>query len=177
MLLNARTKAELENHARQAVEIISNWSHAVKLELAAEKIYICQLKGNLNMRSPPVIRVEELCIKHDPNPKYLGVLLGKNFDPSMHIAYASAKAVAKFCSIQRVTRVRWGIAYYSKRVLYKALFKTVALYACPAWTSYAKKRHWDVLTRAQRSALLVITNAYTRLHQRTPFRYWPGSRQ
>ena len=75
-----------------------------------------------------MIRIGTTCIKHEPNPKYLGVLLGKGFDPTAHISYAGSGALAKYNSIRPVAKVKWGIAYWSRRVLYKALFETVASY-------------------------------------------------
>lgn len=44
--------------------------------------------------------------------------------------------------------------------MYRTLFETIALYACPAWTLEAKSRHWAELEKAQRSALLMVTQAY-----------------
>ena len=128
-VLLARTKAEIEEKGTQAVSLISQWCSSVKLELAVEKTVLYQLRGSLNMRSPPIIRLDGRTIRGEENPKYLGCLQGKDFNPAAHIT------IAKYGSIRPVTRVQWGVTYWSRRIMYKALFETVALYACPAWTS------------------------------------------
>ncbi|KAF6207172.1 hypothetical protein GE061_018411 [Apolygus lucorum] len=161
VLLLCMTKAEIEREGARAVKTIEDWCKTVKLELSAGKTVMCQLKGNLNTRSPQVIRLEDgTTIRYDQHPKYLGIALSKDFNPTAHTNAIVAKALSSFGRTKSLARVTWGISYYSKRIMYSALFESVLLYACLVWSYKAKGKHWSVLLRSQRSALLMVTSVY-----------------
>lgn len=160
VVLEGLTKEEIEEHGRQAVAIVVEWCALVKLQVASQKTKICRLKGHLSKRSPLVIQLDGTTICRNSAPTYLGVVLAKGFNPRAHIAQAGAKALAKFGQTTALSSVTWGISFWSRQILYGALFDSVMVYACPAWTANARSLHWGETNKAQRRALLMVTQAY-----------------
>ncbi|KAF6210151.1 hypothetical protein GE061_013253 [Apolygus lucorum] len=108
VLLEGQTKSSIEEQGRQAVAIIEDWCSLVKLQIASSKTVQCQLKGKLNTRSPPVIAIGGNNIRHNSTPKYLGVILEKDLNPSAHTTETVGKALAKFGRTKSLSGVTWG---------------------------------------------------------------------
>lgn len=160
VIIQANTKAELERKGASTVAVLSEWSKRVKLKLAPDKTHLMLLKGSLNMRSPPVIRIDGFTIKAPPTLTYLGVKMTAQLRFRANAHYICVKIPATIASIRAVSGPTWGTSYRTRRIYYKALSESVMLYAAPAWTHSLGAVDWRVLERAQRSALLAVTQAY-----------------
>lgn len=160
VVVRANTKAEIEEQGRRAVNALTTWCRRVKLSLAPEKTEMMLLKGSLNMRSPPVIRIEGKTIKAPAVVTYLGVRMSTGLRFGANARYVRDKIPARVAAIRAMCGATWGLSYRSRQIYYSALCQSVLLYAAPAWMRGLRAADWATLLSAQRTALLTITQAY-----------------
>lgn len=157
-LICADSRSLLERASKYVGERIRQWLASVKMELAAHKTEVLLLKGVLKGRSPRVLIGERL-IKESDKVRYLGVMLGKNLSIVGHVTYVTEK-VSRMAVLTRVARAEWGLDFRSLRVLYGALYLSVATYGVGAWYELVLKTVRRTLQSSQRAALLRTVKAY-----------------
>lgn len=64
-------------------------------------------------------------------------------------------------AIRRYSGSSWRFSFTGMRKIYKVVFEGIVLYAAPVWAPLLKyKKYREILLRAQRSALILITKAF-----------------
>lgn len=160
VIIQADTKAQLERKGAQAVTALEGWCQRNKLRLAAHKSELMLLKGKLNIRSPPVIRIDGETIKSPESLTYLGLSMTPGLKFGVNATAIKNRVPSRIAAIRSLSGASWGASYKTRQVYYTALCESVMLYAAPAWIRELRAADWAVLERAQRTALLAVTQCY-----------------
>lgn len=129
------------------------------LSLAADKTEIISLKGTL-VSHPTRIFVDGRLIRMSEKVKYLGVVIGARLGMTPHVDYVTQK-VSKITSIiSRVARAEWGMDFRCLRVLYEALYLSIAGYAIGTWYERMGVKIKKGYEMSEREALLKTVKAY-----------------
>lgn len=97
VLVEGNSRAQLEMKFRTVSEHLENWTIGSKLSLSRGKTKLLRLKGNLDMRRPPVVRLHGHSVSAVREIRYLG---GRSrFSASVHpkLQPRSEKSKGRFC--------------------------------------------------------------------------------
>jgi hypothetical protein len=150
----------LETQAAQVVSILVDWCASTGLQLSAAKSQMLYLRGNLDPRRPPLVRLYGHSLKLVDSFKYLGVWLSKNLSPITHAKTISAKGVARLYEISRLSKASWGFRTRDLMVVYRGVFLPIVTYAVSFWHGAAPASVARILIAAQRRVLVGATQAY-----------------
>ena len=86
-------------NSRQAIEIKANtvtqelvaWCEEQKLEISIKKSEMLLLKGFLDIKRPPVVKIGNTSMKMNPKARYLGIIFGSRLNITPHIDYITTK--------------------------------------------------------------------------------------
>ena len=81
------------------------------------------LRGKLDPRRPPHVRIGEGSLRFVQHLRYLGVTLQTNLKIDMHVQEVSEKAKVLFQALARLGGQNWGYAAVNYDVLYKPLYQ------------------------------------------------------
>ena len=118
------------------------------------------LRGKLDPRRAPHVRIGEGSLRLVQRLRYLGVTLQTNLKIDMHVQEVSEKAKVLFQALARLGGQNWGYAALNYNVLYKTLYQQVCAYAAHGWARWLLQRHKKKLLAAQRQVLIRVTKAY-----------------
>ena len=102
-----------------ALNEISNWCAANKLQLAPSKCAMMLVKGNLHKKCSSEIRINGQRIKRTETFKYLGINFGTGMSVSAHVEAVANKTRELFDRLGRLARNEWGIKYTAFNGIYK----------------------------------------------------------
>lgn len=154
------SRRELEVEGNRITRVIEEWCHGYKLTLSQSKSEMLLVKGFLDIKRPPTIRIGSGTIRMKKEVKYLGVAFGPRLNVTPHINAITTKAKNTFHSLARIASKNWGLNYQTLSTLYKCIFIPVITYAAAAWQDKANTHHIRKLIQAQRLALLKVAKAY-----------------
>lgn len=155
LLVEGRSRSELESKAIELMEITRTWGLSAGVEVSAEKTVAMLLRGKLSRDRPPTIRYSGGLVKYMTEVKYLGVTIGERLNFSPHLKELNSKMQRTVAKLQRVLRVKGGLTRRSVRTIYKGLFVACATYGSAVWygrCSTSMFKTW--LARCQRIPLL-----------------------
>ena len=95
-----------------------------------------------------------------PTLKYLGVVLDPLLHWQPHVEYACGKALRRLSACKRLAARTWGLSFWLRKVLYRAVFVATLLYAAPVWAEKMLVGNRNRLRQAQRKALIWVVSAY-----------------
>ena len=95
-------------------------------------------------------------LRHDPNPKYLGVILDRSLTFNPHTKQVAAKTAARVNLLKRLAGTGWGANFTTLRTSTLALTYSTAEYAAPAWSHSTNTAAIDVVLN---TAMRLISGA------------------
>ena len=66
--------------------------------------------------------------------KYLGIWLDQKLNWHRHIEETVAKSKRLIFTVNRTTRLKWGLSSEVLRILWRQAFEPIILYSCPIWS-------------------------------------------
>lgn len=160
VVVSGYSRLEVENRARLALEPLFQWARGAKLSFSPEKSQMLLLKGALDVRRPPCVRVGGQRIAMVREIKYLGVRIGERMNFTGHIQTVVHEARALFAKLGRLSGSGWGYGGRALLTLYKGVIVPRVTYGAALWGGELRKYHVTILGRAQRAALLRVLRAY-----------------
>lgn len=160
VLVYGNSRLEIQEKGQWVTETIVAWCTEIKLELSAAKTEMLLVKGKLDARRPPTIKVGGQPLRLKPWVKYLGVHFGTGLSIKPHVDYLSHKIRSLFGCLARVARNTWGLKYKAMHAYYNGLFIPIVTYASAGWWDRLNKGAIRTLNSAQRFVLLRVTKAY-----------------
>lgn len=160
VIISGNSRKHIEDLANAVVKAIMKWCLNHKLQLSQSKSEMVLLKGFLDIKRPPTVKIGQVSMKMSPTVRYLGVHFGTRFNITPHIHYITSKSKNIFNKLSHIAKAHWGITYKNMTILYKGIFVPVITYASAGWSDKANAWHLKELTQAQRHALLRTTRAY-----------------
>lgn len=121
-----------------------------------------RVKGSLDLRRPPAIKVLDSKLRFTSCLRYLGIMYGHSLTVSEYVDYISGRAKAKFSSITARTGSKWGYGFRARSLLYKAIFVSIATYGAAGWAHKLTQEHLAALNDAQRFALIRVPSLLER---------------
>ncbi|CAB0007509.1 unnamed protein product, partial [Nesidiocoris tenuis] len=141
IILEAESRAELEERGQAAMEVVSEWCRQVKMKLSAQKTTMLLVKGALDNRRPPKIKVDGTSLKMAEEARILGVVVDQRLGFASHVRYVSQKAVQLFQILRRVARAQYAIEMEVAKTIYRGAYEGIITYACPVWEQESRKAH------------------------------------
>lgn len=159
-VIKGNTRVEITRQADKVMEIINKWCRIHRLKISASKTVAMLVKGNMDERHLPTIKIDGKNVKYVENSKYLGVIIDKRMNFIAHARYLRAKVSQFVFSIKRVAAERWGIKSNILKVLYGAVALPITRYGAVLWYNAANKTMVKRnLLALQRMLLLLISKA------------------
>lgn len=160
IIISGNSRLQMEQKANTALTVLVNWCSQHKLRISETKTEMLLIKGFLDIRRPPLVKVADKSLKMKPIVRYLGVYFGTRFNVAPHVNYIATKTRNMFNKLSQIAKARWGLNHRSMTVLYKGLFIPIITYAAAGWSDKLNVHHIRTLTAAQRHALLRVVKAY-----------------
>ena len=101
------------------------------------------------------LKIQDVSIKKDENPCYLGIRLDPKLTFKTHILDISAKVTKKLNLLKRLASTNWGSDKHTLRQLYTGYVRAVLDYSAPLQIT-ASKHNQKKLDRKQNEALRFI---------------------
>ena len=118
------------------------------------------LKGFLDIKRPPTVKIGDKSLKMNSKVRYFGVHFGTRLNVTPHVDYITTKARNIFSGLVKLAKAHWGLNTRIIRILYKGLVLAILCYAAAGWAGKLNLHHHRKLRSAQRQFLLAITRAY-----------------
>lgn len=160
VLIQGRSRLDLQQKAQDIVIKIESWCLERRLQLSPTKTEMILLKGFLDVRRPPIIRVGGLGLKFSDKVRYLGVLFGTRLSVGPHVSFVCSKSKTLFYKLSQVARANWGIQYNELLFIYKGLFIPIITYAAAGWADRLNTQLKRKLLAVQRQVLIYVSKAY-----------------
>lgn len=160
VLVSGNSRKQLEERANEVTKTLTTWCTKHKMKLSQTKSEMLLLKGMLDIKRPPTVKVGNSSLRMVPTAKYLGVHLGTRLNITPHVKYVANKSKQVFNKLAHIARAHWGVNYVTMSALYKGVFQPIVTYAAPAWCDKLQVWHRKHLVQAQRHVLLRVTRAY-----------------
>lgn len=160
VLIPGNSRKSIEELANRTVECIMNWCRKQKLQLSPNKSEMILLKGFMDTKRPPTVKIGQTSMKMATTVKYLGVHLGTRLNITPHIKHITSKSKTIFNKLSHIAKAHWGITHKNMMTLYKGIFVPIITYAAAGWGDKLNAWHTKTLKQAQRYALVRATRAY-----------------
>lgn len=160
VLITGNSRRELEIKANSITELIVQWCKQHKLQLSEAKSEMLLVKGFLDTRRPPTVKIGQISLKMPQSVRYLGLHFGPRLNVTPHVKQITDKSKKIFNRLACIAKAHWGVGFKSMLILYRGIFEAIISYAATGWSDKVNTHHLRKLTQAQRYALLRVTKAY-----------------
>lgn len=160
VVIQGCSRMNLQQKAQDIVTKIESWCQDHKLRLSPTKTEMVLLKGILDIRRPPTVKVGGTSLRFSENVRYLGVRFGQRLNIGAHVSFVCAKSKMLFYKLSQVSRKNWGIRYKDFLVIYKGLFIPIITYAASGWIDRLTVKLKNKILTTQRQVLIYVTKAY-----------------
>jgi len=161
LVVEANSRAVLEQQAEIALKAISEWGEANRLIFAPHKTEALLLKGRLSPSRPPRISFCGKIVRSAVSVVYLGVRLDDHSHFLLHARGAVDKAKAAFHHISRIAGNLWGVGFRTRLFAYNSIFCGIVGYAASCWASRCSLTQISrILISGQRPPLINLCRAY-----------------
>lgn len=160
VVVTGNSRKEIEIKANQLTNLLTEWCTKHKLQLSKTKSEMLLIKGFLDIKRPPTVKIEQKSLKMTSAARYLGVHLGTRLNITPHVHHITDRTKQVFNKLAHVARAHWGINFRNMLTLYKGVFVPMITYAAAGWMDRINTWHRKKLIQAQRHALLRVTRAY-----------------
>ncbi|GBN92422.1 Putative protein in type-1 retrotransposable element R1DM [Araneus ventricosus] len=156
-VISHRTKDGVQELAKRAIQIFSNWATSNKLEISLDKTKYMYIGKLVN---PARIKWNNTRIQKVWTLKYLGVVIDNNLSWVPHIVDRGTKSLDHYHQLQRIAGKNWGLSTASRKLIYKTVTERMLCHGSVAWAQNITERMKRKLNSFQRRFLLIITSAY-----------------
>lgn len=160
VVVSADTRLGIETKANEVTRALLSWCAKQKLELSKSKSEMILLKGFLDIKRPPTVKIGDKSVKMKSKVRYLGIHFGTRFSIQPHIDYITEKTRKLFSGFVKLAKEHWGLNTRIIRTIYKGLVLPILCYAAAGWAEELNHHQHRRLKSAQRQSLLSITRAY-----------------
>ena len=160
IIVKGNSRKALELKANEVTSILNSWCTKQKLVLSVTKSHMILLKGFLDIRRPPTVKIGSRSLRMVSESRYLGVTYGTRMNITPHINYIYNKSKTILSQFARVAKSTWGLNNSIMESLYKGVFIPIISYAAAGWADKLNTHHHRKLNQAQRYALIGVTKAY-----------------
>ena len=108
------------------------------MSISAAKSVMILLKGTLDIRRPPTVKMEEDSVKLHEAARYLDVIFSERFDMLPHISFTQNEILIRFAELAKMAKANWRLKFKSLQMLYKCVFLPKATYAAAGWWDKVK---------------------------------------
>ena len=147
-LINIGSIASSTSVLQHGLDILSNWCNRYYMEVNASKTVstVFNTKGS----SPPItLTYRGVNLKHEPNPKLLGVTFQNSKGFARHADSIHNATELPLLRISAISDTRWGGHTPILRCFALALVDTRLLYASPAWWGPPPRTHPNQSSKAR----------------------------
>ena len=147
-----------ERKAQELVDIVTAWSKEWKLTLNASKCEACYFSTSTKEANwSPKIVIDGTTIRHEKNPRLLGVILDRTLCFNAHVATTTKSAINKLKILSRLAYTDWGSNKFELLKIYQAIVESRLDYAAPAWQPWLSDTQLGKLESIQNRGLRLIT--------------------
>lgn len=143
---------------QNALDKISQWTKDWKIKLNENKsnhVNFALRHNNSNLR----ISLNGILVPQAESAKYLGLNLDSKLKWKHHVKQKAQQLKLKTRQMYWLVGQNSKLSLYSKRLIYKSIFKPIWMYGSQLW-GCAKKSNTDIIQTSQNKFLRMITNAY-----------------
>ncbi|KAK9295481.1 hypothetical protein QLX08_010208 [Tetragonisca angustula] len=160
VVVSADSRSGIETKANEVTRELSEWCKRQKLQISETKTEMILLKGFLDIKRPPIVKIGDKSLKMNSKVRYLGVHFGTRLNVTPHVDYITTKTRNIFSGLVKLAKAHWGLNTKIIRIIYKGLVLAILCYAAAGWAGKLNLHHHRKLRSAQRQSLLAITRAY-----------------
>ena len=161
IIVAGNSRLDLETKANTALSPLLQWAQEAKLRFSPAKSEMMLLKGTLDVRRPPTVRIAGRQLRLVRTVKYLGLLIQERFRFTDHVKAVTDKAKSVCAKLGRLAGSGWGYRGKTLLTLYKGVIVPRLTYGAVAWAEDMHQQDRNRLLSAQRAALLRILGAYS----------------
>ncbi|GBO12315.1 Putative protein in type-1 retrotransposable element R1DM [Araneus ventricosus] len=151
------TKEGVQNLAKDAIQVFSNWINQNKLNISLEKTKYIYFGKLIN---PPRIKWLNSRISKVRNLRYLGIYIDENLSWAHHIQEKGVQALTQYHQLRRIAGPNWGINGKTRKLIYKTVTERMLCHGAIIWADNLTEKIKRKLSSIQRKFLLSITGAY-----------------
>jgi len=134
MGFQGKTFEEIEKALRADLVRLSRYFTKWRLKPNAEKTVSCVFHlNNREANRHLKIRFNGKRIKHDKNPKYLGVILDRSLTYRPHLTSTKKKLKSRINIVQKLAGSSWGRSAKTLRITTQSLVMSIAEYCAQVW--------------------------------------------
>lgn len=154
-----KNPSKIVNHLNSASKYLTDYCSQWKIKLNAAKTQATFFTRRRCQRLLPTEQVKILnsYIPWTNDLKYLGVTLDKTLTYQKHTKLVAEKALKYIGILYPLINRKSKLSKFNKITLYRMVFQSVLLYACPVWGSCAQC-HINKLQLVQNKCLKIILN-------------------
>lgn len=161
LLISGWSRRDIEKRANDSIALILEWGTRNRLTFSPHKTVGMIMKGRLDPKRGPTVRMGGMRVLFAPDVRYLGVTLDVAGSFVAHVRRVSDTAKKLFLKIRRISRVEWGLRFAAIATIYKATYVAQISYAASVWVHRLEVGVVTAaLLRGQRLPLLALTTAY-----------------
>ena len=154
ILVEGRSRAELETVGTSLMRIVHEWGQKVGVAVSLDKTTMMVLKGPSFARRSPVIRINGVSLRYATSVKYLGIRVGEGMGFAGHFLELKDRLTVMVNALRRVLRRDWGLGRRAVRILYKGLFVACAAYGSSVFADFARSVYGRKLLYACQRVIL-----------------------
>ena len=158
LLATHRDKKQAERELQDLVDIVAAWSKEWKLTLNADKCEICFFTTSTNeAKWSPSITIDGKQLKHEPNPRLLGVTLDRQLCFGKHVDNVTKSATNKLKVLSKLSYSDWGSDKFQLFRVYQAVVRSRLDYSASAWQPWISTTQMSRLETVQNKCLRAVT--------------------
>ena len=108
----------------------------------------------------PKIKISDAELPLVRNPKLLGVYLDAFFSINVHCVQVANRVSKRDNVLKALAGTNWGQQRETPALTYKALERSIAIYAALVWSTNASDTSLEKIQRTQNEALRIITGSH-----------------
>ena len=147
---------------------INDYLKEMSLFLKANSLLITAPKPSVTLFTPdpaqvhyhPAVKIEGSRLPLERSPKLLGVYLDTFFSFNYHCGQVATRGKKRNNVLKTLAGRSWEQQKETLQMTYKALGKSIAIYAAPVWSTNASTSSIGSIQKAQNEALRIITGAH-----------------
>lgn len=159
-MIKANSRLELETMGNRATEALHEWCLNNKLKISETKTRALLVKGKLDIKRPPGIKIYGKTVKFVEKHKYLGIIIDAKLTFLPHLKWNREKITKYMMKVKRHAHEEWGIRTPIMNIWYRAVCVPIFTYGSVLW--YSRVTTVEALRQIrsmQRTVLMVITRA------------------
>ena len=158
-LLATNRKKELAvKELQELIDIVVKWSKKWKLNLNADKCEVCFFSTDTREANwSPTLLIDGQALKHETNPRLLGVTLDRTLCFNKHVENVTKAATNKLKVLSKLSYSDWGTDKFQLFRVYQAVVRSRLDYSASAWQPWLSETQMEKLESVQNKCLRAVT--------------------